>query len=137
MINLGTAWEQNRGVCGAEVWGSAPLSNIWYLRTGYDYSQSSVMSNKVLTYMIWNLSNLKKNKIFCHLLYKTLEECVTARRKEVNLVIISRFSNSNFLFFFIKLNNKKNHFYDRKHSSLITSHSNIDHFCFSLKVILN
>ena len=28
----------------------------------------------------------KENRIFCHLLYKTLEECVTARRKEVNLV---------------------------------------------------
>ena len=68
MINLGTAWEQNRGVCGAEGWGSAPLPDIWYLRTGYDYSQSSVMSNKVLTYMIWNLSNLKKTEfsVICY-----------------------------------------------------------------------
>ena len=68
MINLGTAWEQNRGVCGAEGWGSAPLPKIWYLRTGYDYSQSSVMSNKVLTCMIWNLSNLKKTEfsVICY-----------------------------------------------------------------------
>ena len=39
-------------------WGSAPFPNEWYLGTGYDYSQSSVISNKVLTYVIRNLSNL-------------------------------------------------------------------------------